>query len=68
MHASAGVGCAVDEAFYVSVCVCQVCQQRGPFEGKLVTTWLAQLCAAVAHMHERRVLHRDIASGNIFLT
>ncbi|XP_053564362.1 serine/threonine-protein kinase Nek3 [Bombina bombina] len=30
--------------------------------------WFVQLCLAVQHIHEKRVLHRDIKSKNVFLT
>jgi len=41
--------------------------------GKLVPeptilSWFAQTCFAMYHVHERRVLHRDLKTQNIFLT
>jgi len=30
-------------------------------------SWLVQLAMALHHMHDRRVLHRDLKSRNIFL-
>ena len=43
-------------------------EQRGPFPVDFITTWLSQLCSAVQYMHDQRVLHRDISSGNVFLS
>ena len=43
-------------------------KEKGPFETEFVTMWLAQLCDAVQYMHDRRVLHRDISTGNVFLS
>ena len=33
-----------------------------------VCTWIIQLADALAHMHAKRVLHRDLKSANVFLT
>ena len=33
-----------------------------------VMDWFVQVCAAIAHMHSCRVLHRDLKAANIFLT
>ena len=43
-------------------------EEKAPFDANLVLTWAAQLAAAVAHVHERRVLHRDLKSANVFLS
>ena len=42
--------------------------ERGPFPVDFVTAWLSQLCDAVRYMHDNRVLHRDISTGNVFLS
>ena len=42
--------------------------KRGAFPTEFVTAWLGQLCDAVQYMHDRRVLHRDLSSTNIFLS
>ncbi|KAG7217668.1 hypothetical protein INR49_021357, partial [Caranx melampygus] len=33
-----------------------------------ILRWFAQMCAGAKHIHDRRVLHRDLKSKNIFLT
>ncbi|XP_068601341.1 serine/threonine-protein kinase Nek3 [Brachionichthys hirsutus] len=33
-----------------------------------IVRWFAQMCAATLHIHNKRVLHRDLKSKNIFLT
>ncbi|TNN47632.1 Serine/threonine-protein kinase Nek3 [Liparis tanakae] len=33
-----------------------------------ILRWFAEMCAAALHIHDRRVLHRDLKSKNIFLT
>jgi serine/threonine protein kinase len=45
-------------------------QQRAkrPFDGARVVAWFVQLCLALKHMHDRKVLHRDIKTQNVFLT
>lgn len=30
--------------------------------------WFTQLCLAIKHCHERKILHRDIKTSNVFLT
>ncbi|XP_075707875.1 serine/threonine-protein kinase Nek3 isoform X2 [Rhinoderma darwinii] len=43
--------------------------QRGKlFPEHTILHWFVQICLAVQHIHEKRVLHRDIKSKNIFLT
>ena len=43
-------------------------KQQGRISTAWVRYWLAQICAAIGHMHLRGVLHRDLSSSNIFLT
>lgn len=44
-------------------------KQRGqPFPEDQILDWFVQLCLAVKHVHDRKILHRDIKSQNIFLT
>ncbi|XP_044058568.1 serine/threonine-protein kinase Nek3 isoform X2 [Siniperca chuatsi] len=33
-----------------------------------ILRWFAQMCAAAEYIHDKRVLHRDLKSKNIFLT
>ncbi|XP_061916875.1 serine/threonine-protein kinase Nek3 isoform X3 [Entelurus aequoreus] len=33
-----------------------------------ILRWFAEMCAGASHIHEKRVLHRDLKSKNIFLT
>ncbi|XP_053141047.1 serine/threonine-protein kinase Nek3 isoform X2 [Hemicordylus capensis] len=43
--------------------------QKGKlFPEDTILTWFAQICLGVKYIHDRRVLHRDIKSKNIFLT
>ncbi|XP_052793633.1 serine/threonine-protein kinase Nek1-like isoform X2 [Mya arenaria] len=43
--------------------------QRGiPFGEEQILDWFVQMCLAIKHIHDRKILHRDIKSQNIFLT
>ncbi|XP_070552703.1 serine/threonine-protein kinase Nek1-like isoform X6 [Ptychodera flava] len=44
-------------------------RQRGVLldENKILD-WFVQICLAIKHVHDRKILHRDIKSQNIFLT
>uniref|UniRef100_A0A672JA59 non-specific serine/threonine protein kinase n=1 Tax=Salarias fasciatus TaxID=181472 RepID=A0A672JA59_SALFA len=43
--------------------------QRGVlFTEEQVVSWFLQVCLGLKHIHDRKVLHRDIKSQNIFLT
>ncbi len=33
-----------------------------------VLDWFTQICLALKHVHDRKILHRDIKSQNVFLT
>uniref|UniRef100_H3APE6 non-specific serine/threonine protein kinase n=1 Tax=Latimeria chalumnae TaxID=7897 RepID=H3APE6_LATCH len=35
---------------------------------KQIMDWFVQICLALKHVHDRKILHRDIKSQNIFLT
>jgi serine/threonine protein kinase len=42
--------------------------QGKKFEEYQVIDWAIQMCLAIYHMHDRRILHRDLKTQNIFLT
>ncbi|XP_022062151.2 serine/threonine-protein kinase Nek5 isoform X1 [Acanthochromis polyacanthus] len=43
--------------------------QRGnPFTEQQIVDWFVQICLGLKHIHDRKVLHRDIKAQNIFLT
>ncbi|XP_054644994.1 serine/threonine-protein kinase Nek1 isoform X3 [Dunckerocampus dactyliophorus] len=43
--------------------------QRGIlFSEEQILDWFVQICLAIKHIHDRKILHRDIKSQNIFLT
>ncbi|KAJ8280052.1 hypothetical protein COCON_G00071180 [Conger conger] len=43
--------------------------QRGVlFPEDQILDWFVQICLALKHVHDRKILHRDIKSQNIFLT
>ncbi|KFP64019.1 Serine/threonine-protein kinase Nek3, partial [Cariama cristata] len=43
--------------------------QRGNlFPEDTILHWFVQMCLGVKHIHDKRVLHRDIKSKNVFLT
>lgn len=37
------------------------------FPEEVIWTWFLQISAAVKHIHDRKILHRDIKTANIFL-
>jgi serine/threonine protein kinase len=43
--------------------------QKGKvFSENQIVDWFTQICLAVKHIHDRKIMHRDIKSQNIFLT
>ncbi|XP_054716580.1 probable serine/threonine-protein kinase nek3 [Uloborus diversus] len=43
-------------------------QNGVPFTEDQILDWFVQICLAVKHVHDRKILHRDIKTQNIFLT
>ncbi len=43
--------------------------QKGKyFSESQVVNWFTQICLAIKHIHDRKILHRDLKSQNIFVT
>lgn len=38
------------------------------FSENQILNWFTQICLAIKHVHDRKVIHRDLKSQNIFLT
>eukprot|EP01006_Ploeotia_vitrea_P029095 TRINITY_DN61693_c0_g1_i1.p1 TRINITY_DN61693_c0_g1~~TRINITY_DN61693_c0_g1_i1.p1 ORF type:complete len:569 (+),score=99.11 TRINITY_DN61693_c0_g1_i1:68-1774(+) len=38
------------------------------FKEDQIMAWFVQLCLALKHIHDRKILHRDLKAGNVFLT
>ncbi|XP_038127583.1 serine/threonine-protein kinase Nek1 isoform X3 [Cyprinodon tularosa] len=43
-------------------------QKGALFSEEQILDWFVQICLALKHVHDRKILHRDIKSQNIFLT
>jgi len=43
-------------------------RRRERFPERTLRLWLAQLLSALAYIHSERVIHRDVKTGNVFLT
>ncbi|XP_010187448.1 PREDICTED: serine/threonine-protein kinase Nek1-like, partial [Mesitornis unicolor] len=43
-------------------------QKGNLFSEDQILDWFVQICLALKHIHDRKILHRDIKSQNIFLT
>ncbi|EDO35699.1 predicted protein, partial [Nematostella vectensis] len=46
----------------------KICVQNELFPEEVVIWYFFQICAAVGHIHENGIVHRDIKTMNIFLT
>ena len=43
--------------------------QKGKnFSEAQILDWFTQICLAIKHIHDRKILHRDLKSQNIFMT
>jgi NIMA (never in mitosis gene a)-related kinase len=38
------------------------------FPENLILNWFVQICLAIKHIHDRKILHRDLKTQNVFLT
>lgn len=45
----------------------QIKQAVQPFSENLILNWFTQLCLAVKHCHDKKIIHRDIKTSNVFL-
>lgn len=43
-------------------------QKSVHFTEEQILDWFVQLCLGLKHVHDRKILHRDLKSQNIFLT
>ena len=44
-------------------------EQKGKyFSEKQILDWFTQICLAIKHIHDRKILHRDLKTQNIFIT
>ena len=38
------------------------------FSEDQIMDWFTQICLAIKHIHDKKILHRDLKSQNIFVT
>eukprot|EP01017_Pseudomicrothorax_dubius_P014976 TRINITY_DN17457_c0_g1_i1.p1 TRINITY_DN17457_c0_g1~~TRINITY_DN17457_c0_g1_i1.p1 ORF type:complete len:406 (-),score=88.96 TRINITY_DN17457_c0_g1_i1:628-1845(-) len=47
----------------------RIAAQKGVlFPESKILDWFTQLCLALKHVHDRKIIHRDLKSGNVFIT
>ena len=39
-----------------------------PRNARQVRKWLTEVSSALAHVHDHKILHRDLKTANVFLT
>ena len=42
-------------------------QKKTPFSEAQILDYITQICLALQHIHKKKIIHRDLKSGNIFL-
>ena len=45
----------------------QVKQSRTRFSENQILDWFTQMCLALKHVHDRKIIHRDIKSQDVFV-
>ncbi len=43
-------------------------QANKPMSESTILSLFAQMMLAIKHVHDKKILHRDLKSGNVFLT
>lgn len=46
----------------------EMAEKKKIFPEEQILDWFTQICLAMKHIHDKKIIHRDLKSGNIFLT